>query len=90
MNKTELVNAVAEKGGLTKAQAKDAVDAVVAAIGDALAQDDKVAILGFGTFATVEKGERTGINPRTKEPITIAARKQIKFKAGAELTDKVK
>ena len=90
MNKTELVAAVAAKAGLTKAQAKEAVDAAVAAIGDALAANDKVAILGFGTFAIVEKGERTGINPRTKEPITIGARKQIKFKAGAELAEKVK
>ena len=90
MNKTELVNAVAEKAGLSKTQAKDAVDAALAAIGDALAQDDKVAILGFGTFAVASKGERTGINPRTKEQITIAARKTIKFKAGAELAAKVK
>lgn len=90
MNKTELVNAVAEKAALTKAQAKDAVDAMLAVIGDALAEDDKVAILGFGTFAVASKAERTGINPRTKEQITIAARKSIKFKAGAELTSKLK
>ena len=90
MNKTELVNAVATKANLTKAQAKEAVDAVVESIGAALAEDDKVAILGFGTFAVVEKGERTGINPRTKETITIAARKQIKFKPGSELAEKVK
>ena len=90
MNKTELVNAVAEKAGLTKAQAKDAVDAALTAISDALAENDKVAILGFGTFAVSEKGERTGSNPRTKEQIVIPARKTIKFKAGAELTAKVK
>ena len=90
MNKTELVNAVAEKAALTKAQAKEAVDAALEAIAEALANDDKVALLGFGTFAVTEKGERTGINPRTKEQITIAARKTIKFKAGAELAAKVK
>ena len=90
MNKTELVNAVAEKAGLTKAQAKNAVDAVFCAIGCALSKEDKVALLGFGTFSVAERGERTGINPRTKEKITIAARKTIKFKAGAELADKVK
>ncbi len=90
MNKTELVNAVAEKAGLTKAQAKDAIDAALTAIGEALAANDKVALLGFGTFAVTEKGERTGINPRTKEQITIPARKIIKFKAGAELASKVK
>lgn len=90
MNKTELVNAVAAKASLTKAQAKEAVDAALEAIADALVNNDKVALLGFGTFAVAEKGERTGINPRTKEPITIAARKTIKFKAGAELAAKVK
>lgn len=90
MNKTELVNAIAEKSGLTKTQAKDALDAALTAIADALAENDKVAILGFGTFSVVEKGERTGINPQTKQQITIAARKNIKFKAGAELTAKVK
>jgi len=90
MNKTELVNAVAEKAALTKAQAKEAVDATLEAIANALANNDKVALLGFGTFSIAEKGERTGINPRTKEQITIAARKAIKFKAGAELTAKVK
>lgn len=90
MNKTELINAMAEKAGLTKAQAKDALDAAVAAIGDALAANDKVAVLGFGTFSVTEKGERTGINPQTKQPIVIAARKSIKFKAGSELAAKVK
>lgn len=90
MNKTELVNAIAEKAGLSKTQAKDALDAALTAVADALAENDKVAILGFGTFSVVEKGERTGINPQTKQQITIAARKNIKFKAGAELTAKVK
>ena len=90
MNKTELVNAVAAKASLTKAQAKEAVDAALEAIADALVNNDKVALLGFGTFAVAETGERTGINPRTKEQITIAARKTIKFKAGAELAAKVK
>lgn len=90
MNKTELVDAVAKKAGLTKAQAKEAVDAVLTSVADALAENDKVALLGFGTFSVVEKGERTGINPRTKENITIPARKQVKFKAGAELAAKVK
>lgn len=90
MNKTELVNAVSEKASLTKAQAKAAVDAVLSSISEALVNDEKVALLGFGTFAINEKGERTGINPRTKETIKIAARKIVKFKAGAELADKIK
>lgn len=90
MNKTELIAAVAEKAGLTKVEAKKAVEATVAAVTEALAQGDKVSLIGFGTFAVAEKGERTGINPRTKETITIAARKTVKFKQGAELADAVK
>jgi DNA-binding protein HU-beta len=90
MNKTELINAVAEKAGLPKVDAKKAVDAVVAAVSEALAKGDKVSLVGFGTLSVVEKGERTGINPRTKETITIAARKVVKFKQGAELTEAIK
>lgn len=90
MNKAELVNAIAEKANLTKAQAKSALDATLDAIAEAMANDDKVALIGFGTFAVVEKGERTGINPATKEKITIPAKKSVKFKAGAELASKVK
>ena len=90
MNKTELVNAIAEKAQLSKADAKKALDAAIEAIGVALEIDDKVALIGFGTFAVSEKPARQGINPRTKETIEIAARKVVKFKAGAELTAKVK
>ncbi|MDE5643216.1 MAG: HU family DNA-binding protein [Muribaculaceae bacterium] len=89
MNKTELVNAIAEKANLSKADAKNALDAALNAISDALAANDKVALLGFGTFAVAEKGERTGLNPRTKEKIVIPARKAVKFKAGAELNAKL-
>lgn len=90
MNKAELVNAIAEKANLTKAQAKSALDATLDAIAEAMANEDKVTLIGFGTFAVVEKGERTGINPATKEKITIPAKKSVKFKAGAELAAKVK
>lgn len=90
MNKTDLVNAIAEKAGLTKVEAKNALDAAIEAMTEALAKGDKISLIGFGTFSTVEKAERTGINPRTKEAITIAARKSVKFKQGAELTDAIK
>ena len=90
MNKTELINAIAEKANITKVDAKNALDATIEAIGGALAANDKVALLGFGTFSVSEKGARTGINPRTKEKIEIPARKAVKFKAGAELNAKVK
>lgn len=90
MNKTELVNAIAQKAGLTKVDAKNALDATIEAIGEVLANNDKIALVGFGTFATVEKAARQGINPRTKEKVEIPARKVVKFKAGAELAAKVK
>lgn len=90
MNKTELINAIAEKANLTKVDAKNALDAALEAIAGALAANDKVALLGFGTFSVQEKDARTGINPRTKEKIEIPARKAVKFKAGADLENKVK
>lgn len=90
MNKTELINAIAAKANLTKVDSKNALDATLEAIAGALAANDKVAILGFGTFAVQEKEARTGINPRTKEKIEIPARKVVKFKAGADLDNKVK
>ncbi len=90
MNKTELINAIAEKANLSKVQAKAALDATVNTISEQLAKGDKVAIIGFGTFGVAEKTARKGINPRTKEVIEIPARKSVKFKAGAELNDVVK
>lgn len=90
MNKTELVNAISEKAGLTKAQSKSALDAVIASISEALTANDKVALIGFGTFSVTEKAARTGINPATKTKIEIPARKVVKFKAGSELADAVK
>ena len=86
MNKTELINAIAENAGLNKADAKKALDATISAISEALKKGDKIALVGFGTFSVNERPARTGINPRTKEQITIAAKKIAKFK-GAELAD---
>ena len=85
MNKSELVAAVAAKAGLSKVDAKKAVDAVVASVAEALKGGDKVALVGFGTFSVAERAARQGINPATKQKITIAAKKTAKFKAGAEL-----
>lgn len=80
MNKTDLVNEIAAKAGLNKVAAKSALDACLESIAQALVNDDKVQLIGFGTFAMVEKPERTGINPSTKEKIVIPARKVVKFK----------
>ena len=90
MNKTELVNAIAEKANLSKVQAKAALDASLEAVAEELAKGEKVALIGFGTYSVVEKAERTGINPATKEKITIPAKKVVKFKAGAEVEKAVK
>lgn len=90
MNKTELINAIAEKAGLSKADAKKALDAFVCSVEETLANGDKLTLVGFGTFSVAEKAARTGINPATKATITIPAKKVAKFKAGAELAAKVK
>lgn len=85
MNRTDLVNEIAAKAGLNKVAAKAALDACLESIEQALANEDKVSLLGFGTFTVVEKEARMGINPRTKEKIEIPARKVVKFKPGSEL-----
>lgn len=85
MNKTDLINEIAAKAELSKVDAKKALDAVLESISQALANDDKVALIGFGTFSVAEKGARTGINPQTKQKIEIPARKVVKFKPGADL-----
>ena len=83
MNKTELVAAIVEKAGISKKDAEKAVAAFVDVVTDALKKDDKVQLIGFGTFSVVKRKARTGMNPQTKEKIKIPASKAIKFKAGA-------
>ena len=89
MKKTELIEKIAAGAELSKADAKKALDATVEAIKEELANGGKVQLVGFGTFAVSERPAREGINPSTKEKITIAAKKVAKFKAGAELADAV-
>jgi DNA-binding protein HU-beta len=89
MNKAQLIDAMAAGAGLTKADAKKALDAFVAATSDALKGGDRVALVGFGSFSISERGKRTGRNPQTGKEITIPAKKVVKFKAGAELADLV-
>ena len=89
MNKTELIAKIAETAGLSKVDAKKALDAAVEAVKDALVAGDKVQLVGFGTFAVKEQPAREGINPATKAKIKIAAKKVAKFKAGAELAEAV-
>ena len=89
MNKTEFINAVAEKSGLSKVDYKKAVEAFIQTISNEMKEGGKISLLGFGSFSTTEKAARKGVNPKTKEVIDIPARKVVKFKAGAELTDKI-
>ena len=89
MNKTELIEVVAQKADLKKKDAEAAVNAVLEAFEEALVNGDKVQLIGFGTFEVKGKAARAGRNPKTGATITIDASKQIKFSAGKTLKDKV-
>lgn len=89
MNKAELIDAIASEANLTKADAKKALDAFIKATSDALKKGDRVALVGFGSFAVSARSARTGRNPQTGKEITIPAKKVVKFKAGSELADAV-
>lgn len=90
MKKTELVNAIAAKTGLSKKDADAAITAAVEAVTEALKAGDKVSLIGFGTFEVRERAARTGKNPATGATIEIAACKAPAFKAGKALKDAVK
>lgn len=89
MKKTELVAAVAEKSNLSKKDAEAAVNAVVAAVSEALVKGESVQLVGFGTFEVRERSEKVCRNPRTGESMTVAATKVPAFKAGKALKDAV-
>lgn len=89
MNKTELVAAIAAKAEISKKDADKALAAVISTLTEALIKGDKVQLVGFGTFETKNRAARTGLNPRTKETIKIAASKTPSFKAGKALKDAV-
>jgi DNA-binding protein HU-beta len=90
MNKAELIDAVAAKADLSKADVGRAMDALIEVIGKALKKNDKVALVGFGTFAVRKRAARTGRNPKTGLPLKIAASKNPAFKAGKALKDAIK
>lgn len=89
MNKAQLIDAMAAGAGLTKADAKKALDAFVTSTTDALKAGDRVALIGFGSWSVTERSARVGRNPQTGKEIQIAAKKVVKFKAGAELATEV-
>ncbi|WP_332247286.1 HU family DNA-binding protein [Alkalilimnicola ehrlichii] len=89
MNKSELIEAVAQSADISKAAASRAVDSMVECVTNALKEGDQVTLVGFGTFQVRERAARTGRNPRTGETINIAASKVPSFKAGKALKDAV-
>ena len=89
MNKSELINSVADTADISKAQAGKAVDAIIESIKDALAENDSVTLIGFGTFTVRERAARVGRNPRTGERLDIKAANVPVFKPGKALKDAV-
>ena len=87
MTKSELADRLGAKAGVSKASAADSIDAMLSTISEALARGESVSIAGFGTFSVRERAAREGRNPRTGEPIAIAASKVASFKAGKGLRD---
>ena len=90
MNKAELIEKIADGAGLSKADAKRALDAFVAATTGALKKGNRVSLVGFGSFSVSKRAARTGRNPKNGQPIKIAAKKVVRFKAGSDLSGAVK
>jgi len=89
MNKAELTEAMASGAGISKADAKKALDAFIDTTSSALKKGDRVALVGFGSFSISKRSARTGRNPQTGKEIQIAAKNVVKFKAGSDLSGKV-
>lgn len=89
MNKAELIDAIAADAGLSKADAKRALDGFVSATTGALKKGDRISLVGFGSFSVSNRAARTGRNPQTGKEIKIAAKNVVRFKAGSELSGKV-
>jgi len=90
MNKSDLVSAIAESANLSKVAAAQALDGMLEAVVNALKEGEQVALIGFGTFSVKDRAERNGRNPKTGDPIKIAAAKVPNFKPGKMLKDAVK
>ena len=89
MNKQELVTAIAEKAGITKADAEKAINAFVETTKETLAKKESIQLIGFGTFSVSERSARTGRNPQTGKEIQIVAKNVAKFKAGKALDESI-
>jgi len=89
MNKKELIDCIAEKAGISKADASNSLNATVEAISDCLQNGDKITLVGFGTFSVSTREARTGRNPQNGKEITIPAKKTVKFKSGSKLAEAI-
>ena len=90
INRPELIDIIAKKGNISKVAASESLKLVLGSIGEALATGENVTLVGFGTFKVTELVARTGRNPQTGEKMQIKAKKVVRFKAGSDLSDKVK
>lgn len=89
MNKTELIDVISVEAGISKVEAKKALESFLASVEKTLKEGGKVSLVGFGSWSVTEKPEREGRNPQTGKTIKIAAKKVVKFKAGSELSDAI-
>lgn len=89
MNKAQLIEAMAQEAKMTKADAKKALDAFISSTSKALKKGERVALVGFGSFAVAKRAARKGRNPQTGKEIKIQAKKVVKFKAGSDLANKI-
>jgi len=90
MNKSQLIDLMASEAKMTKVDARKALDSFISVTGKSLKKGDKITLVGYGTFSVVKRNARKGRDPRTQKPINIAAKKVVKFRAGANLASKVK
>ena len=90
MNKTELVNQIAESADISKKEAENALETFMVAITDTMKKDDKLTLIGFGTFSVSKRAARDGRNPQTGKTIKIPAKNVVKFKVGKKLDEAVK
>ena len=87
MNKGEFINHIAEQHKCTKVEAEKVIDMFTSSVIDATSKGNEISLIGFGSFSVAELAARAGINPKTKEPLQIAARRQVRFKVGQKLKD---
>jgi Bacterial nucleoid DNA-binding protein len=89
MNKAELIDAIAQESGLTKADSKKALDALISTASATLKKGESITLVGFGSFSVAQREAKTGRNPQTGKPLEIPAKKVVKFKPGSELSASV-